>query len=308
MRAWVKYVFAGIISSFLIWYLVRNWGDLKNLLSLSFSKLALIFLISSLGMLISGMNTIVLLRSLGTRVRFWDMILLQNVVYLLNYVPLKFGTLFRANYLKRHYNLPYARFSIFMVYLTLIMTVTAPIAGIVVLSLLYPLRSWEVQVLMTSFISSFIVSFVLLFFPVPLPKGSNRFSLMLRDFLVGRAEVINNKKSLLYNVMLMNLNFILSSARLGIIYSSLGQQVHPAGFLILGAVGYFLMFISITPGSIGIREVVLGAASTVIGVPFKVGIPAVMIDRAIAMVYSFVIGGICTLYLWRKNPKDFKNN
>lgn len=105
----------------------------------------------------------------------------------------------------------------------------------------------------------------------------------------------------------MNFNSLLGSLRLAIIYYSLGQEVYPAGFLILGALGYFMMFVNLTPGAIGIREIVLGAASTVIGVPMKIGIPAAMIDRAVAIVYSFVIGGFCTLYLWCKSPKDVKD-
>lgn len=297
-----------IISAFLIGYLVRNWGELKSLLSMSFSQLICLYLISTVGALVSGLNTIILLKSVGTQTKFWDMVILQNVVYLFNYVPMKLGTLFRANYLKKHYGLSYTHFSVFFVYLALIMTLTAPIVGIIVLLFLYPLNSWDVQVLLAVFTFSFIVSFILLFVPVPLPKGENKFSQMLKSFLAGRAEVIKNKKALLYNVLLMNVNFILSSARLGVIYYSLGQQVHPAGFLVLGAVGYFLMFVSITPGSIGIRELVLAATSLVIGIPFKVSVPAVMIDRAIAITYSFVIGGLCAIYLWHKSPQDFRKN
>ena len=66
------------------------------------------------------------------------------------------------------------------------------------------------------------------------------------------------------------------------------------------------MFLSLTQGSLGIREAVLGAGAVVLGVPLEVGVLAAMIDRAVAISYSFVIGGGCSLWLWRKSPMDFK--
>ncbi len=301
----IKNLLGILILVFLIWYLSTHWGELKPLLDLTAGKLAVVYGVSLAGTLIAGMTNKLLLRALGAKTKFWDMVFLQNAVYLLNYVPMKFGTLFRANYLKRHYNLSYARFGSFFMYLTLIMTFTTPLIGVVILLTVYGVDSWEAHILLTDFVVSFVMSIVLLFVPVPLPKGQNRISGILRGFLEGRNSIIQNKKTLLYCALLMNINFVLSSVRLGIIYSTLGQDVHPAGFLILGAAGYLLMFVSITPGSIGIREVVLGATAVVLGVPFKIGIPAALLDRAVAVSYSFVIGGVCAIWLWRKSPKDF---
>jgi len=302
----LKYLISLFISIFLIWYFIKHWDELKSLLDISLSKLIFLYVISAIGTLIGSLNTKILIKSLGIKTKFWDMVILQNAISLLNYVPMKFGTLFRANYLKKHYGLSFARFGTFFMYLTFLITLTAPAVGTVVLLTVYSIKKLEVQILLLGFVASLIISSIFLFVPVPLPKGQNKLSTILRNFLQGRNDIIKNKKTLLCCAVLMNINFILTAVRLAIIYYSLGQQVHPAGFLILGAVGYFLMFISITPGSIGIRELVLGAASVVIGVPLKVGIPAVMIDRAIAITYSFVIGGACTIFLWRKNPKDFK--
>ena len=308
MKAFLKYSITLIISIFLVWYLVKHWNELKSLLDISLTKLIFLYVISAVGTLIGGISSMVLIKSLGTKTRFWDMVILQNAIFLLNYAPMKLGTIFRANYLKKHYGLSFARFGTFFMYLTFIMTFTAPATGTVALLAVYSVKKWEIQVLLFSFIASLIISFIFLFIPVPLPKGQNKLSTILRNFLHGRNDVIKNKKTLLYCAALMNINFILTAVRLAIIYYSLGQNVNPAGFLILGAVGYCLMFASITPGAIGIRELVLGAASVAIGVPLKVGIPAAIIDRAISITYSFIIGGICTIYLWRKCPEDFKKD
>ncbi|MBA7643169.1 hypothetical protein ES703_50888 [subsurface metagenome] len=86
----------------------------------------------------------------------------------------------------------------------------------------------------------------------------------------------------------------------------MGQNIHPAGYLVLGALGFVTMFVSLTPGSLGIRELVLGSGAIVLGIPLEVGVLAAMIDRAIALSWCFVIGGACTAWLWHKSPGDFK--
>ena len=307
LKSTVKYVLALTITVFLCVYLARHWQELKSLSNITLPKIIFMYSITLLTTFIAGLANKLLLNSLNTRTKFLDMVLLHNAVYLLNYVPMKFGTLFRANYLKKHYNLSFAHFGTFFMYLTLIMTFTAPMTGIIVLLSLCDIKLWPVQILSLVFIFFLVISFIFLFVPVSQIKGRNKIIITINNFLKGRNDVIKDKKTLLFCAILMNINFVLGSIRPGIIYNSLGQNVHPAGFLILGAVGYFLMFITLTPGSIGIRELVLGAASVVIGVPMQVGIPAAMIDRAIAVTYSFVAGGLCAIYLWNKNPQDFKN-
>ena len=79
------------------------------------------------------------------------MVLLQNAANLLNYVPMKFGTIFRANYLKRHYGLSYTKFSVFFVYLTLLMIATASAVGLLVLIFVYDIMKYETQVLAITF-------------------------------------------------------------------------------------------------------------------------------------------------------------
>jgi len=86
----------------------------------------------------------------------------------------------------------------------------------------------------------------------------------------------------------------------------MGVEIHPAGCLILGALGFVALLTSLTPGALGIREVILGAGAAVLGVPLEVGILAAMIDQAVILSYVFIVGGVCTIYLWRKEPADFK--
>ncbi|MCK5580048.1 MAG: flippase-like domain-containing protein [Candidatus Omnitrophica bacterium] len=302
----LKHCVAIAIICFLSLYLIKHWHALKSLSNFTFPKIALMYAITLAASFIAGLAAKILLSSLDTKVKLRDMILLYNTVSLLNYIPFKFGTLFRANYLKKHNNLKFAHFGTFFIYQILIMTFTISVLGSIILLSICNIHTWSVQILLAIFIMASIISFIFLFIHIPFLPHKNKLAHIINNFLKGRNNIIKNKKIIFVYAFLMNINFILGALRLSLIYESLGQNAHPAGFLILGAAGYLTMFISLTPGSLGIREIVLGSTSEVIGIPIRIGIPAALFDRLIAITFSFVIGGICTIILWNKNPKDFK--
>ena len=247
-----------------------------------------------------------LIRALGTKTNLWDMVWLNNAAILLNYAPMKFGTIFRANYLKRHHQLAYSHFATFFIYITFLMTATAATVGMIVLVTVYTLNAYESKILAMVFLITILGSLVFLFVPLPIPTGQGRFIAIIRHFLTGRASIAKQRKPIFISTVFLTVNFLLTALRFGIIYYSIGRDVHPAGFLILGALGFVILFISLTPGSLGIREFVLGAGAVVLGVPLEVGVLAAMIDRAVLISYTFTVGGGCVLYLWHKSPADFK--
>jgi uncharacterized membrane protein YbhN (UPF0104 family) len=302
---WFKYFLGLLIIAFLLWYLAEHWQDVRVLLKLDGFELAVIYFVSFLGILTSAAAVMAILKPMGIRALFLDMVLLQNASLLLNYVPMKFGTLFMANYLKRHYGLKYSQFGTFSVYLTLLLSAAAALTGIVVMVFVYGLTGVQKQILVGVFLVCFIVSVFLMFVPLPVPKGTSRLAVILRDFLTGRSAVAQDAKALFAAGIFLFLNFVLSSVRLAVIYHSMDVKVHPAGFLVLGALGFILMFINITPGALGIREAVLGAGAVVLAVPLEVGVAAAIIDRAIILSWAFVAGGVCTGWLWHKSPADF---
>ena len=306
MNKWLKNALALLILIFLTYYLSRHWDQLSVLLRLSGKSLLVLYCVLFLLSLTSALVVQCLLRALNTEARFWDMVWLHNAALLLNYAPMKFGTLFRANYLKRHYGLSYAHFATFFLYITFLMTATAAIIGLLVLGTVYGLGGFESKVLALVFAITISGSLLFLFIPLPVPAGEGRLSATLRNFLSGRSQVSKERKTIFVAAVYLVINFFLTAVRLWIIYNSMGKSIHLGGYLILGALGFVVLFVGLTPGSLGIRELVLGFGAVVLGIPFEVGILAAMIDRAIIISYAFVAGGICTVWLWHKSPADFR--
>jgi uncharacterized membrane protein YbhN (UPF0104 family) len=306
MSKWLKNILGVAILGVLLWYLVRHWEQLEALFNLTFLQLVTIYVLYFLVMLNITLAVQYLLKGLGVRTRFWDMLWLHNAALLLNYVPMKFGTLFRANYLKRHYGLRYTHFATFFLYITFLMTAMAAIIGLSVLVLFYGLGEYESKILAVVFLASIGGSLLFIFVPLPVPRGEGWFSTMLRNFLTGRSQISKEKKALVISLLYLVANFFLTAVRIGIIYHCISQKVHPGGYVILGALGFVALFIALTPGSLGVKELVLSFGAVALGVPFEVGLLAAMIDRAITFSYAFVLGGSCTVWLWHKSPADFK--
>jgi len=306
MRKWLKNILGFVILAFLLWYLARHWEQLKVLFRLSPLQLVLMYCLWFLITLTGARSVQCLLNALKIKTGFWDMVKLHHASLLLNYVPMKFGTVFRANYLKRHYGLAYTHFATFFMYITFLMTTIAAIIGLTVLLAIYGLSSYENKILAVVFAITIISSLLFLFVPLPTPAGQGRLSTTLRNFLSGRSQISKERKTILTVAVFLGMNFLLAAARLWIIYSSMGKSIHVGGYLMLGALGFVVLFVSLTPGSLGIRELTLGFGATVAGIPFEVGILAAMIDRAVIISYLFIAGGICTVWLWHKSPADFK--
>lgn len=306
MGKWFKNILAVVILGFLLWYLSKHWQELKALLKVRPTQLLALYALCLFQMCSSAAITRCLLNTLKVKTFLWDMVLLQNASALLNYLPMRFGTLFRANYLKRRYGLSYAHFATFFTYLTFQMTMAASIIGLVVLLAVYGYAGYGQKILAVVFLGAFACSLVLLFFPLPIPVGPGKLRTTLRNFLAGRKQVVKSKKAMAVCTGLLVVNFLFTALRIGIIYNSLGQDIHPGGCVILGAIGFVALFIGITPGGLGIRELVLGSGAIVLGVSLEVGLLVAIVSRAIMLSYLFVVGGICTGWLWHKYPADFK--
>ena len=306
MGKWLKNILCLTVICFLLWYLANHWEELKALFKLSPKQIILMCCIWFLIALINARAVQYLLNALKTKTDFWDMVKLHHASLLLNYVPMKFGTVFRANYLKRHYGLAYTHFATFFLYITFLMTALAATIGLIVLLAIYGLSGYESKILGVVFTLTIIFSLLFLFVPLPIPAGQGRLHTILRNFLSSRSQVSKEWNTIFIVTALLCVNFLFDAGRLWIIYSSMGKDIHAGGYLMLGSLAFVVLFISLTPGSLGIREFVLGFGAVVVGMPLEVGVLAAIIDRAVIIIYVFITGGICTVWLWHKSPADFK--
>ncbi|HPS55479.1 MAG TPA: hypothetical protein PLP05_07775, partial [Sedimentisphaerales bacterium] len=137
MVKWIKNILLLVIVFFLFYYLAKHREQLKELLRLRPAELAIMYTITALIAFVSGKVVQLLAIPLNITTPLWEMFDLENAARLLNYAPMKFGTIFRANYLKRHFGMSYAHFATFFLYMTVLMTFSASMIGIIAILAVY---------------------------------------------------------------------------------------------------------------------------------------------------------------------------
>ena len=307
MGKWIKEIIAVTILALLVYYLVSHWQDLKVLFRLRPLDLLILYTLGAAGVINNSCINRRLLGALGINISFGHVFALQNTTRLLNMAPMKLGTIFRGNFLKRKYGLPFTHYAAFFMYYTFMMTAMAGLIGITALISGYQLVDYQTRILAAVFVAMFFTSVAMLFLPLPLPNGSGRISKLLRSFLEGRKIVSQNRGIILSCFMHLILCFVLLSVRMYFIYSIIGQDLPIAGYVILATLGFASLIVSLTPGALGVREVIMTSGALVLGIPAEIGVFAAMFDRAIMLGWTFVVGGSCTVWLWKKNPSDFKS-
>ena len=172
MGKWLKNLLGLAIMAYLLWYLVGRWDQLGAILQLTPAVMVGMYGLCAVISMISAAVVRQLLCGLDVSTRFWEMVGLQNAAALLNYAPMKLGTVFRANYLKRHYGLIYAHFATFFLYITFLMTLIAAVVGLAMMLAAYGFAGPEHRTMAVVFVVAALGSCAALILPLPIPTGA----------------------------------------------------------------------------------------------------------------------------------------
>jgi uncharacterized membrane protein YbhN (UPF0104 family) len=303
----VRYIIAFIILGFLLWYLGQHWEQLKQLMNFSAGKIAAMYLLCLAAAIVIAVSVQIILRSFDIKTSFFEMVHLSNAVNLLNYAPMKAGTLFRGVYLNKHYGLAYSHFVSFFVYMTILTAASASLLAAAAMFLCLDLSGPKIKLTAVFFTAAAVVLGLIVLVPLPPPKGQNKLSLFLGRLLDGKKIILSDPAAVVKAGLLMVAFSLLTAVRLGVVYAGINRQINPAGLLVFAALDGLSLFISFTPGSLGLRELLFSVGAAGLGIPLEVGLFAAMIDRAVLVAYSFTAGAVSTIILWRKTPADFKH-
>lgn len=302
----LKYIIAFVILGFLCWYLSGHWQQLAEITHFAAYQVVGMYVLCGVSTLVSAITVQIILKSFRKTTGMLEMFHLSNAVSLLNYAPMKAGTLFRGVYLNKHYGLGYSHFASFFVYMTILTGASASLLAAAAMFVCLNLSEPKIKITTLFFAAAAVVLGLILFLPLPTPKGQNKWLVFWGRFLDGKKLISSNPAAVVKAGLLMMVFSLLTAVRLGVIYAGINQSVNPAGLLVFGALDCLSLFISFTPGSLGLRELLFSAGAAGLGISLEVGMFAAMIDRAVLVIYAFTAGAASTLILWRKTPSDFK--
>jgi len=281
-----KNIIAALIILGLAHYLWKHWDIFCGALDVSLSHILGLVSCILLTWVVNAYQVLLLLRKLGVKVGFWE-----NMVII--------GTLVRMRYFKKVHGLQYMKFGGIIGVRVLILVASTGLLGCIG-TIGLKVSGFQLNVvLLCIFISMVVVSLGACLLPAPTMEKSKSTVLKSWSDLLTALTIIRSQPTLLCKIIaLVLMQFVLLAIRLYISFDAIHIELSPWAFLMLAPMSTLLAFVSLTPGSLGLREWAIGVMSLASGIDFQSGIFAGTIDRAILMACTFIFGSGSLVYIW----------
>lgn len=290
----LRIIFSLILVSILSIYCYNNREKLIILTTVNLYLLILLFFLMFLSLLTSSTQAVHLYRAIETPIGVWEGFGLSVVAATIGLLLPNASYVTKAVYLKKKYKLPYSQTPViflgrFVLFL-LVGAVVMMISNLVSLALGYtvPIILWVGIVFAAASIG-------LLWFEIPtnITKRLGRVGNMLRLFSVGWQKLRSNRILLIKASLFQLLSFIINGFIISFAYRSLNLTVHPLAGTSMAVFISFSNLIMITPGNVGIQEIIYGYLSQLSGVSFVQGIAVSTLIRVIGWVMLLILAPIC---------------
>lgn len=301
-----------ILIGLAVWagvYLSGHLDEFKQALTWPLSCLVLVSLLTLIRFAVVGLFTQVILKAFGLRLTFKEWFGLPVMTTLGNYfLPLRGGAGLRAAYLKKRHDFALTDFlsSFLAIYLVVLM-----VNAVVGLTVLLFLKSWRGPggMVVSLFCGCVLAGTILV---TLFPLKTDWFERMGLGFMV---RLIEGWQKIREHPGVVAKLFLLSAANTftGVLviwvgFIAMDVSAGPAGAALVVAFQALTLFMSITPGGLGIQEAVLVFTAQAVGVSPAQGLALAVAVRAVTLFWTLLLGPIFSYLLFKKpgpaTPKE----
>ncbi len=274
-------------------------NELRQALHLSAPALGGLFVLLILAHVQRTLEFTYMLRRLGVIEPFVDGFMLTGAGYLLNHLPFNAGLIMRAAVLKRVHALPYTSYLSLTMVNALINVAVGALMGLLAAAAGNVGPRSALPLLVLGLAAAASLAFVWL--PRRLaPRGDGFIAQRIRVLLEGVALIRGNGLGLLLLAVLAVTRLVGAAARLWICFGALGASISVLGAALLGWGSVLFTLVNVTPGNLGLRELVLSLAAAELGTTHSIGMAAVSMDRVVLLAYTVAIGAPALYSLRRR--------
>ncbi|MBE2224797.1 MAG: flippase-like domain-containing protein [Anaerolineae bacterium] len=302
-----------ILVSFLILfgiivYLIFNPEILDLLLNLSVETAVILILLRLLFLALNGVFLKLFAAKLGVMLRFKEWIGLPYMTTMGNYLtPLSGGMLARAVYLKSRHALSFTHFATLLAANYLLTFWVAAFVGLI-LSLIFIDQYPAVWLLAVLLAVVWVGITAVLLFPIPKLPGNHRLMRMINQGIEGWTMIKQDRILVLYLLILTVVSVFLNGFTFWYAYRALSTPISMQAALLVSLSSVFSVFITITPGNLGIREAFVSVTSEIIGAGAGEGLLVALLIRASTLVSAFTLGPLFAFILTRELRPVDKNS
>lgn len=302
LKKWGRMVINVVLFLFFSWYIYHHGHELAILLTISWQHIMALIVVMVGYIFVNAARFSVLYRALNANVGVLESFGLLIVGTMLNLFMPQSGNIAKAVYLKQQYNLPYSQMlSLIVANAVFMLTIGAAIMLIfnVTVTVLGHTVPWVMWLSAVGAGTSIVLFWVAV--PEWLTRRLGRIGNILHLFSIGWQQIAHNRRCLIDSIVYQLLLFLMAGIGIAIAYYSLGAILNP----LLGvSVAVFLTFsnlIVITPGNVGINEIVVGYISSISGLTFAVGVAASVLWRVIGLLVRLLLAPMCWYFLFYRN-------
>lgn len=282
------------------WVLYRRWDELTGLLDLTPRLFVLISLSAIATYVLNGIELQVLAARFGNRIPLRDTFALGLMVNVLNYLPMKTGTLVNGAVLRGRYGVRVTHFGALVVGSTVVhLWVAATLAGLFLVAI--PDQAALGIALLAA--PTAVVAALMAWGRFARPERDvAHLNVVLRfayKAVQGMADIFGHGR-------LMATELVINAALIGLwslrtywALEALSTNATLAQSVVVSSFAIVLSRLSVIPGGLGFREGGAAAAAGAVGLTSTLGLASAVIDRAVNLVWLVIFGIPATLYVSR---------
>lgn len=282
---------------FFVYYFINNTDDFVLVLSTPLKYLLLIGFLYSLVFFLNGVFIKVILGSFSKVISLFESVYVSVISSLGNYfLPMRGGAVIRSVYLKKKFSFPYAHFvSTLYGYYIIVFLVNSFFAllALLFITLRYGIVSLPLYIFFGG-LFVFMLILTLVHFPVEKLKESrvdfvDKVVKIFKKILSGWNIIADNKRLLISLVLITLSAFVVHIFLFWVEFKALGIDTNFTNVILYNCISGVSLLISLTPGSLGIREGIFVITSDILGITNEQVMQLALLDRG---------GVIFTLVLW----------
>ena len=311
---------SGYISTFLtivvlflfVIYLYRNPDIINVVLDTQPKYLLIIATIFVSVFFLEGLFIRVTLKAFDKNISIKESFYLSTLSRIGNYLlPMRAGAIFRATYLKKKYSFDYSKFLSTLYGYYIILFLLYSFVAIITLLLKSFLNGETFLILILFFIGLFLAMLFLMFVRIPFEKFlKTKESIILKivgfldRFIRSWDVIVKNRRLLMQLIYITFLYILLNSIIIYVEFLSLNISVNFLNLMLYSCLSGVSLLISLTPGSLGIREAVFLISSESIGLDQDQILQLAVIDRGVLFILLAFLMVVIFLFLKKFNLRD----
>lgn len=292
-----------VLVILLAWYVYQNRADMSKLLALDGATILWLLVFALGGCVMNCLYHRIILSVFNVPLSLTDWMGVVFVANAIAYVlPLRADLIFSATYYKRVKNLPYVK-SVSMAAGNIVFGVSFALLQVLISLLctglwdgVWSATLWLIWTAGVIAVAAFLV--VALLLQDHPPRLVRRYKL-LKDVIDGFNALLRSPAMLWRLLACLIVNNLFQLLLYMTCFHAIDLDITIYQALLYSSVSWIATILTVVPGNIGLKEAVMGLATTLMGALFQNGVAVSLLQRVTVMVVYIVAGLIFAYPVWR---------